>query len=132
MNQELDNVLERICDRDLRYKLDAYEFVLEALSYTQKKFTRPKHVTGKELLEGIKDLLLNEYGPMTLFVLDYWGVKDTEDFGYIVFNLVHNKILSRTDEDRVDDFKGGYDFKDAFHAGYRRQLEKKISRMRSF
>lgn len=132
MNQEMDNVLERICVVDFRYKRDAYEFVMEALSYTQKKFNRPKHVTGKELLEGIKDLLIHKYGPMTLSVLDYWKVTTTEDFGQIVFNLVHNKILSKTEEDRMDDFKDGYDFKEVFNVGYRRQLERKISRMRSF
>ncbi len=132
MNQELDNVLERICNHDLRYKRDAYEFVLEALSFTQKKLNRPKHVTGKELLDGIKDLLLSQYGPMTLSVLDYWGVKNTEGFGQIVFNLVSNRILSRTEDDTMGDFKSGYDFKETFNVSYHRQLEKKISRMRSF
>ena len=131
MNQELDNIIENVCERDKRYKSDAYVFVLEALNFTQKKFRRLKHVTGEELLSGIRELLLEKFGPMTLSVLRHWGVKKTEDFGNIVFNLVSNKVLSRTEEDTVESFKDGYDFKEAFGAGYQRQLEKKISKMRS-
>ncbi len=131
MHREFDNVLEQICVCDLRYKRDAYDFVMEALSHAQRKFKHPKHVSGQELLEGIKDLLLNKYGPLALSVLNHWGINKTEDFGHIVFNLVNNKILSKTEEDRFEDFKDGYDFHETFRIGYRRQLEKKISRMRS-
>ena len=131
MNQEFNNILEDICEQDSRYKQDAYEFVMEALTYTQKKFQRAKHVTGTELLEGMKELLLHKYGPMTLSVLKYWGLEKTEDFGHIVFNLVENKVLSKSDEDDLEHFRNRYDFREVFHVDYRRQLEKKISRMRS-
>ena len=131
MNQEIDNIIEAICEADKRYKEDAYEFVLEALSFTQKKFRRLKHVTGEELLEGIRYCLLDKFGPMTLSVVTHWGIKTTEDFGNIVFNLVSNKVLSRTEEDSIESFKNGYDFKEAFGAGYQQQLAKKISKMRS-
>ena len=130
MNQEFYDTLDAICEHDLRYKRDAYEFVMEALAYTQKKFKRTKHVTGVELLKGLRELLLKNFGPMTLTILQYWGIKSTEDFGNIVFTLVSNKILSKTEEDSIQSFKNGYDFKEVFGVGYRRQLEKKISRMR--
>lgn len=131
MNQEFHDTLDTICEQDTRYRRDAYEFVMEALTFTQKKFRRPKHVTGEELLEGIKELLMNKFGPLTLTVLNHWGIKDTEDFGNIVFNLVNNKVLSKTEEDTIESFKGGYDFKETFGTGYRRRLERRISRMRS-
>ncbi len=132
MNQEFNNILDFICDRDRRYKQDAYEFVMESLSFTQKKFRRSKHVSGMELLEGMRELLLNKFGPMTLTVLNHWGIESTEDFGHIVFNLVDNKVLSKSDEDNIESFRDGYDFEEVFQRGYRKQLEKKISRMRSF
>ena len=131
MNRELDNILDKICQKDRRYRRDAYEFVMESLSFTQKKFRRPKHVTGEELLKGIKELLLDKFGPMALSVLDYWGVKNTEGFGNIVFNLVNNKVLSKTDEDTIESFKDAYDFKEVFGKEYKRRLHKRISRMRS-
>lgn len=122
--------MENICEQDLRYKRDAYDFVMEALSYTQKRFSRPKHVTGEELLQGIKELLLERYGLLTMTVLRHWGIKRTEDIGYIVFNLVDNKVLSKTEDDRIDHFRNAYDFEEVFNKGYRHLLAQKISRMR--
>ena len=130
MRKEYYSLYERITRRDPRYRADAYDFVLEALTYTQKKFRRPKHVSGRELLEGIKELLQFRFGPMTLSVLQHWGIQSTEDFGYIVFNLVENKALSKSADDDIEHFRDGYDFKEVFHFDYRRQLEKKISRMK--
>ena len=130
MKQELDDIIFEICETDPRYSIEAYTFVLEALSFTQKKFKRVKHVSGKELLEGIKILLMEKFGPMTLTVLKHWGVKRTEDFGSIVFNLVSRKVLSKTEEDSLESFKDVYDFEMVFDKGYRRGLHKKISHMR--
>lgn len=131
MNQAFDVIVYEICERDTRYKKDAYAFVMEALAYTQKKFRRRKHVTGEELLEGIKELLIHNFGGMTLAVLNHWGIVTTEDFGNIVFNLVRNKVLSKTEEDNIESFKNQFDFATVFETGYKRQLAKKISSMRS-
>jgi len=131
MSEEFETILEGIYERDARYREDAYVFVMEALAYTQKKFKRTMHVKGEEMLEGMKELLLNKFGPMTMTVLTHWGIHSTEDFGNIVFNLVENRVLSTTDEDNIEEFRDGYDFGEVFDSGYRKQLAKKISRMRS-
>ena len=131
MSQQFSSIIEEIYEKDPRYKMDAYAFVMEALSFTQKKLRSPKHVTGEEMLDGIRDLLLEKFGPMTMTVLNYWGIKNTEDIGHIVFNLVDNKILSKTEDDTLDNFRNAYDFEEVFYHGYRKQLAKKISRMRS-
>jgi uncharacterized repeat protein (TIGR04138 family) len=131
VNQEFYTIVDQICAVDPRYKSDAYEFVMEALNYTQKKFKRVKHVTGEELLEGIKQLLMHKFGPLTITVLTHWGITSTEDFGNIVFRLVDNKILSKDSDDKVDSFQNGYDFNEVFDRGYRKLLEKRISRMRA-
>ena len=132
VNQELTNILELICEKDRRYRRDAYEFIMEALAYSQKKFRRARHVTGTELLEGTKELLLNKYGPMALTVVNHWGIRSTEDFGQIVFNLVQNRVLSKSEEDTLEIFRDGFDFEEVFQQGYRKDLERRISRMRSF
>ncbi len=129
MNKDFETTLEEINASDSRYKADAYYFVMEALSYTQNKIKERRHVTGEELLSGIKELLLEKFGPMTVTVLEYWGIKSTEDFGHIVFNLVNNKVLSKTEEDKIEHFRNVYDFDEAFNRGYREKLKKKISRM---
>ena len=112
-------VIRTICKKDQRYDPDAYLFVREALDYTAKTLKRPadgpkRHVSGQELLEGIRVYALQEFGPMTLTVFKAWGLNKTEDFGEIVFNLVEAKTLGRTNEDTKDDFVGVYDFQEAF------------------
>lgn len=106
--------IEQIVKRDARYKIDAYNFLLEALNYTVSKLKETRHVTGGELLEGIKQYAKEQFGPMARTVFEHWGVNLTEDFGNIVFNLVTAKILSKTEEDSIEDFKNGYDFKEVF------------------
>ena len=103
---------------------------MEALSFTQKKLKSPRHVTGRELLNGVKELCLNKFGPMSLYVMEQWGICSTEDIGNIVFTLVQNNVLCKSNEDNLDNFRDAWDFHDVFHINYRKKLAKKISRMR--
>jgi uncharacterized repeat protein (TIGR04138 family) len=114
----VENPLPRIVAKDPRYKPEAYVFVHDALGHTWARLDQRRHISGKELLEGIKDLALKRYGPMAKAVLNSWGVKTTDDFGAIVFNLVNAGILSKTNEDRIEDFYDVYDFDDAFVRSY--------------
>ena len=114
-----DEVIDLIAARDGRYRKDAYVFVRDALEHTQKMIGKPKrdeirHVSGQELLGGIREYALQQYGPMTITVLEEWGVQRCEDFGELVFNMVENGLLAKTDKDSRDDFKNGYSFEDAF------------------
>lgn len=119
-----EEALEQILREDSRYDEHAYLFLREALDFTIKLLKKPeegpaRHVTGAELLEGIRQYALQEYGPMARTVLDRWGVRRCEDFGQIVFNLVGKGILGKTDQDRKEDFAGGYDFEKAFSEPFR-------------
>lgn len=107
-------MVEEICAQDERYKPDAYEFIMQALHFTQNKLKRESHVTGRELLEGIREFAIEQYGPMAKTVLKHWGIAKTQDFGNIVFNLVNKKVLSKTETDSIDDFKDVYDFEVVF------------------
>jgi len=118
--------VEKIYEKDPRYKPDAYEFVMQALFFTQKHLKREGHVSAEELLNGIKEFTLEQFGPMAHTVLEHWGIKNTDDFGNIVFNMVENGLLKKTDEDNIEDFKKAYDLKKEFEVGYRRRLEKLI------
>ena len=116
-----DTVIANIIKKDPRYPYNAYLFVREALEFTIKNLYPENtvqghniHIPGQKLLEGIREFALLQYGPLTLTVLNEWNIKTSEDFGYIVFNLVENGILTKTDEDNIDDFKNGYNFYDAF------------------
>ncbi len=111
--------LDSIVASDPRYHRDAYVFLRDALDYTTKaqkkiKGAPVRHVAGPELLDGVRQYALKEFGPMVVTVLSYWGIKNTEDFGHMVFNLIGAGIFGKTDEDSIEDFKDVYDFKEAF------------------
>lgn len=115
MNQtDPSEILQDILHRDPRYTAEAYEFVRAGLEFTVRRLKKPRHVSGRELLEGLRGFALGEFGPMAKTTLAAWGITCTEDVGEIVFNLVESGLLGKTDEDSRADFAGGYDFDRAF------------------
>lgn len=117
--EDLDTLLTPLLARDPRYARAAYHFVCEALEHTQAHHQtaecgQKRHVTGQELLDGIRQYALQQFGPMTCLVLEEWGIRSCGDFGEIVFNMIEQQILSKTDTDSRDDFKEGFNFEDAF------------------
>jgi uncharacterized repeat protein (TIGR04138 family) len=88
-----EEAIDQIRAKDPRFEREAYRFVREALDYTQKTIGkdthgRIRHVTGQELLRGIRDFALDQFGPMAMTVLEEWGIRASQDFGEIVFNMV--------------------------------------------
>ncbi len=130
MDQTFLEQIERITTADDRYRPDAYAFLMEALSFTQRRLNRERHVTGEELLNGIKEFAVRKFGPFATMIFERWGVRSTEDFGHIVFNLVEHGFLIKQDEDSFDSFRNGYSLEEAFRTGYRRQLEQAARRVR--
>ncbi|HUV36196.1 MAG TPA: Minf_1886 family protein [Patescibacteria group bacterium] len=110
--------IEEITTRDTRYKAHAYSFVMAALEHAMSRLPQARHVGGRELLAGIRETALEQFGPMAKEVFNFWGVYATEDFGNIVFNLVETGLLSKTDSDSIDDFIDIYDFEMVFEREY--------------
>jgi len=114
-----EEVLERILQADSRYHRNAYMFLREALDHTHKMLGKDgkdaiQHVTGQELLAGLREYVLQQFGPMAMMVLEEWGVRRCEDWGEIVFIMIEYSLLAKTDTDSRQDFAGGYDFFEAF------------------
>ena len=111
--------LDSILVADPHYQRDAYIFLRDALDYTTKQQKKIKgatvrHVAGPELLEGVRQYALKEFGPMALSVFSFWGIHRCEDIGHMVFNLIGAGIFGKTEEDSMEDFKEVYDFHEAF------------------
>jgi uncharacterized repeat protein (TIGR04138 family) len=119
------SALAEIARRDPRYPYEAYEFVYAALAYTQKQLHRSPgdNVSGPELLEGVRQLALREFGLMARTVFRLWGINRTDDIGEIMFNLVAESLMDKADTDRRDDFHERYDLDQALVHDYRIQLD---------
>ncbi len=115
----IEELLDGIISRDPRYTNDAYGFVRAGLDFTVRSLENQRHVSGQELLKGIREFTLKEFGPMAKTVLNGWGIMCTEDIGEIVFNMVETGLLGKTDEDNRADFANGYDFDKAFRDPFR-------------
>lgn len=119
---EFAEIVGLICKEDSRFDRKAYDFVRQALDHTVKEVKRKQpertgksqHVSGAELLIGIRDYALDQYGPLAKTVLTTWGIRRCSDFGDIVFNLIEYNVFSKTENDRREDFANIYDFDEAF------------------
>lgn len=111
-------------NRKSAYHANAYQFVFAALQYAQEKLGRERstahsgHVSGTELLDGIREMSHRHFGLMARIVLNNWGITTTEDFGRIVFELIETGRMRKTDDDQLDDFVGVYEFDETFDADY--------------
>lgn len=128
--------LDEVVRRDPRYAYEAYEFVFAALAHTQRLLGRqpPRegggepehHVSGPQLLDGVRDLALREYGLMARTVFRMWGINHTADFGEIVFNLVAAQLMSKTAEDCRDDFRDVYDLDQVLVRDYQIDFKEEV------
>ncbi len=126
--------LNEILHEDSRFDREAYQFVREGLDYTMKNLKKgakglDRHVSGQELLEGLRRYGLEQYGPMTRTLLNHWGVRCCEDFGEIVFKMVSKGVLGKSEKDGIEDFRGGYSFEEAFVKPFR--PKKRIQKSRT-
>lgn len=124
---DFNEIVTLICKEDSRYDRKAYCFIREGLDYAVKELKKKEterakqslHVSGAELLMGIRAYALDQYGPLAITVLGSWGVSRCGDFGEIVFNLIEYNVFSKTENDRREDFSEIYTFEDAFVKPFR-------------
>lgn len=120
--------LRSVWKKDGRYRLEAYQFLFEALDQTVQLTGKDeatgaaKHVTGQQLLDGMRRHATQKFGPLAAQVWRTWGVHSTLDWGRIVFNLVESELLRRQETDTIEDFRDGYDFDEVFVRSYRPAL----------
>ena len=121
-NPDFSEIVTLICKEDPRFDRRAYDFVRLGLDHTVKELRKKdaaraeksRHVSGPELLEGLRTYALDQFGPLAKTVLNTWGVRRCRDFGDIVFNLIEYNVFSKTENDRREDFSDIFEFDDAF------------------
>ncbi|MFN8709524.1 MAG: Minf_1886 family protein [Phycisphaerae bacterium] len=106
------------------FHANAYQFVFSALRFTQQQLGRNSssettgHISGRELLDGVRLLGLQHFGMMAIPVFRSWGIQGTDDIGRIVFELIECGEMRKTDDDHLTDFFGVYDFEKVFRDDY--------------
>jgi len=119
-----DQAIAKIRHTDSRFSPAAYHFIRQSLDHSIARLNRhgpekkPAHVSGKELLEGFRDLALKEFGPMAKTVLGEWGIFRCSHVGEIVFQLVQYGILGKSETDKPDDFQEIWTFSEAFESPF--------------
>lgn len=119
-----EEAVAEIRRRDSRYDRDAYAFLKDALDYSvtakrEREGGEYPHVSGRELLFGIRDLALDQFGPMAATVLEIWGVTCSEDIGEMVFQLIEIGAFGKSEDDSLEDFGEVFSFEEAFRDPFR-------------
>jgi len=123
--------LAELLKRDPRFPYEAYEFVLAATVYAQRKLfpersedrPAPRHITARQLLDALCDLAVEQFGRLAPVVLQQWGIRRTDDVGDIVFNLIAIEAMSKTDQDSRSDFADVFDLHQELARRFRWQIE---------
>jgi uncharacterized repeat protein (TIGR04138 family) len=124
----MNDPLRKLALSDGRYTPEAYAFLFESLDHAVKLAGREtaegteRHVSGQELLAGLRQYAAELFGPLAAEVWRRWGVRESLDWGRIVFLLVEAGMLNRQENDTIEDFRSDLDFDRAFVAGYRPRL----------
>ena len=122
--------IETLATCDSRYTADAYHFVFDSLDFVLERQERlmkhrgeaaapDRHISVIQLLDGMREYALDQFGPLARLVLERWGIYRTEDFGEIVFRLVESRLLNKQPSDRQSDFRNGFNFREAFDKAWR-------------
>ncbi len=121
----MEDQIRTLALRDGRYSPEAFRFLFESLPQALRLAGKEnaegaeRHVTGQEVLAGMRAHALTTFGPLAAAVWRSWGVEDTLDWGRIVFLLVEDGLLNRQESDTLEDFRTGFDFDEAFVRHYR-------------
>ncbi|MDR2593048.1 MAG: hypothetical protein LBC59_09665 [Chitinispirillales bacterium] len=129
-NEFTEGIRRKIIDSglDTRYKIGAYEFVMGGLDFCTTKIGENRHVTGPELSKALLTLAHRQFGPMAKSVLNHWGIKKTDDFGCVVYNMIRVKILDKRPADSLDDFNNVIDIDALYNAVEYFQIDKEYIR----
>jgi uncharacterized repeat protein (TIGR04138 family) len=112
------DAVRRIREKDTRFEPEAYPFVMEALEYTLVRIGERRHVSARELLDGLCLYSRERFGLLAADVLKTWGIRGAYDVGLAVFQLIGEGVLAKQPNDALDDFAVDYDLRDTLEREY--------------
>ncbi|MDT8341415.1 MAG: hypothetical protein RQ751_07880 [Longimicrobiales bacterium] len=116
--QFAEEMLSHLQERNPRFHPRAFLLVLSALNHVIENLPRRRHISGRELAEGVREVALERFGLMARTVLNHFGIRSTGDVGEVVFALVESGVLVKQEDDHLEDFQDVYDFEEVFETAY--------------
>ncbi len=129
MQDRLQEQIEEIARRDRRYPPDAYVLVFEGLECALARMSTRRHVTPSELVEGVREAALSQWGLLARAVLESWNIRETGAVGDLVFNLIRRGLLEAGEDDTPVQFQGVFTFDDGFETAFRESLQRDPPRL---
>ena len=129
LEEQLD-IIQKIYEEDDTFPPMAYCFVRDSVHKALEKIAKvnreigfdnevPPDIKGADLCRFFRDTLLTRFGPCAIDVLDTWNIKQTSDFGKIIYKLISVEILGKSENDSIEDFDDVYDFTEEFIMPYK-------------
>ncbi len=121
----MDQQIRALALRDGRYSPEAFRFLFESLGHAIRLAGKDnavgpeRHVTGQEVISGMRAHAAEIFGPLAAQVWRSWGIRTTMDWGRIVFLLVEHRLLNSRESDSIEDFRADFDFDETFVNSYR-------------
>src|SRR6185503_9616022 len=124
MSERLEKSLEELARQDRRYPPPAYLIVFEGLECALAKLPARRHVTPRELIEGVREAVLRDWGLLARTVLESWNIRTSGEIGDLVFNLIEKKLLVAGAEDSRAQFEDAFDFYEGLDRAFLDRLER--------
>ena len=98
-----EKVLADVVRADGRYPVEAFGFLHGGLARAvnethgeRPEGQGPRHVSGRQLCAGLRDEARDRWGMLAAAVLAKWNIRQTLDFGKMVYLLVENDLMKKT------------------------------------
>jgi len=111
----VENTITNLARKRGDFRAEAYYFTLDALNHQVEELSVRRHLSGPEVLGGVVRLAHRRFGEEAARILNGWGITCTRHVGEIIYDLIEAGILSKTEDDRLEDFEGGFDLNDALN-----------------
>jgi uncharacterized repeat protein (TIGR04138 family) len=119
---DIEAMLLEVRRTEPRYRTAAFRFLLtQGIEYTLRTYLgvpqgEYRHMNGREIAEGLRELAQREFGPLAYDVWEWWGIRTTRDWGEVVWALIRAGLLHANEADRIEDFDDVYDVRAALLA----------------
>ena len=96
--------IEEHCFASGKYTPDAYEFITRSVIDQVSSLSAPRHLSAREVLQGVQDQLTDSFGFLAVEILRDWKIRTASDIGEIIFDLIALGILAASEDDKRSDF----------------------------